>query len=94
MGEVWSTDAPPVQWAATGRGKYDWPAIVKELKTRPGEWMLVDPKARLGIQSAIKRQKMSALRDPRWDFEVTTRNNDREAGTCEIWMSATEREEI
>lgn len=88
MAKVWSADPPPVQ-VRTGRpGKYDWAAIVEELKARPGEWLLIDDTAARGLPSAITRRKMTALQDPEWEFSVTTRNNNRETGLAEVWMSA------
>lgn len=83
----WSKDLPPP--GRTGApGKYDWETIVAELQSRPGEWRLVIEGANRGLPSAIKRKKMLALRDPGWDFQVATRNNNYEEGTADIWMSA------
>lgn len=95
MAEVWSSDPPPIRPRAGRPGKYDWTGIVEELKARPGEWLLIDDTAARGLPSAIMRRKMTALQDPEWNFYVTTRNNNREAGTAEVWMSAepVEREE-
>ena len=75
----------------SGRGKYDWQTIVEELTSDPGKWMLVDDEATRGMPSVIKRDKIAALRDPEWEFHVVTRNNNKQAGTCELWMSAQPR---
>lgn len=88
MAEVWSPIPPPVQQRIGRPGKYDWHGIVEELKARPGDWLLIDDSAARGLPSAITRRKMTALQDPDWDFQVTTRNNNRETGTAEVWMSA------
>ena len=92
MPEVWTKDLPPVERRGH-RGKYDWPDIVKRLKRRPGKWTVVDEEAALGITSASRRQKMTALRDPEWTFEYATRDNDTITGKCTLWMRATKREE-
>jgi hypothetical protein len=68
--------------------RYDWPGITARLKAKPGEWMCVltgEPKT---VYGAIKRKRMRALQEPGWDFEVTTRNNNEEAKTCDYWMVA------
>jgi hypothetical protein len=88
MAEVWSKDPPPVLATGGRPGKYDWPAIVEALQAHPGEWLLIDDEAARGLPSAINRRKMTALQDPAWNFKVTTRNNNRETGTAEVWMSA------
>lgn len=88
MTEVWSKDPPPVQTRVGRAGKYDWTGIVEQLKAKPGEWLLIDDAAARGLPSAITRRKMTALQDPEWEFHVTTRNNNRETKTAEVWMSA------
>lgn len=93
MTSVWSSEPPPVQTRAGRPGKYDWAAIVAELKARPGEWLLIDDAAARGLPSAIMRRKMTALQDDGWDWLVTTRNNNAETRTAEVWMSAVPREE-
>lgn len=94
MDEVW-LDEPPEAVRPGRRGKYDWDGIVTALKERPGEWRLIDDAAARGLSSAITKRKMTALQDPAWRFLVTTRNNNIEKGTAEVWMSAepVEREE-
>lgn len=88
MAEVWSTEPPPVEHRGGRQGKYDWTGIVEQLKARPGEWLLIDDVATRGLPSAITRRKMTALQDPEWEFFVTTRNNNRQTETAEVWMSA------
>lgn len=93
MAMVRQAEPPPAKKGGGRPGQYDWWAIVEELKGSPGEWFLIDDTAARGLPSAITRRKMTALQDPEWDFKVTTRNNDREKGTAEVWMSAVPREE-
>lgn len=87
MVELWSADTPPIVHGARS-GKYDWWDIVEKLKARPGEWLLIDEDASIGLQTAIRKEKMTALQDPEWDFKVATRDNNRETGRCKIWMRA------
>ena len=89
--QVWADEPPDI--TVVRRGKYDWSKIASDLRKRPDEWLLVDEHAGLGVYSAIKRDKMSDLRDPEWEYIPTTRNNDRDTGTCELWMSAHKRED-
>lgn len=90
MTDVWA-DRPPAR--SRGTGKYDWEEIVGRLKSRPGEWLLIDEDATLSLQSAIRKRKMVALRDDDWDFKVSVRDTNKEAGTCSVWMCAQQREE-
>jgi hypothetical protein len=89
--QVWADEPPEI--TVVRRGRYDWAKIADDLRSRPGEWLLIDKEAGLGVYSAIKRDKMSDLRDDEWEFIPTTRNNDRETGTCELWMTAQKRED-
>jgi hypothetical protein len=89
--QVWA-DAPP-HVSVARRGRYDWAKITADLRERPGEWLLVSPVAGLGVYSAIKRDKMTDLRDEEWEYIPATRNNNRETGTCELWMTARKRED-
>jgi hypothetical protein len=87
MADKWAETLPPP--ARRGRrGKYDWDQIVRKLKDKPGQWLLIDEAARRGLESSIKSRRMTALQDPNWVFTPQTRNTDREAGTCEVWMRA------
>lgn len=90
MTETWA-ERPPAR--PRGTGKYDWVDIVDRLKSRPGEWLLVDDEATLSLQSAIRKRRMVALRDDAWDFKVSVRDTNKEAGTCSVWMCAEPREE-
>jgi hypothetical protein len=90
MEEVWAETPPHV---GRGTGRYDWVDIVERLKARPGEWLLIDDSATLSLQTAIRKRKMVALRDDEWDFKVSIRDTDRDAGTCVVWMSAVKRED-
>lgn len=84
-------DSPPPRGLTGRRGKYDWDHIVKQLKSRPGEWLLIDEAAAISLPTAIRNRKMRALKDPGWDFEVRTAHNDRAARTCAVFMTAAER---
>jgi hypothetical protein len=88
--QVWASGPPAVSVAR--RGRFDWVKITQDLQKRPGEWLLVSDTAGLGVYSAIKRDKMADLRSTEWEYDVATRNNDRDTGTCELWMSARKRE--
>jgi hypothetical protein len=81
-------DAPPAPAKPGRKSQYNWPKIVADLKARPGQWMQVDETARRSLATAIRGKKMTALRDPNWEFHVKTVNNNTEAGTAEVWMSA------
>ena len=79
-------EAPPAT-----RRQYDWKAIAAELRKRPDEWKLVAVQANRSIRSAIKRQRINALKDPEWIFDVQTRNTHGQL--ADIWMSARPRTE-
>jgi hypothetical protein len=81
-------EGPPPRGLTGVRGKYDWDHIVKELQSRPGEWLLVDEEAAISLPTAIRNRKMRALKDPAWVYVVRTSNNDRVARTCAVFMSA------
>lgn len=86
--EVWS--ATPPEPAKTGtRGKYDWESIVRKLKRRPGQWLLVDEAGSRGLKTAIDNRKMSALKDPAWKFRARTTDYNAETNTCKVWIQAT-----
>jgi hypothetical protein len=87
----WRESPPPP--ARPGRpGKYDWPQIVRDLKEKEGQWMLIDDEARIGLDTAIRNRKMTALQDPGWHFAVRVRNTNTETGTTSVWMSASREE--
>jgi hypothetical protein len=81
-------NAPPT----TRIGGYDWPAITAKLRTKPGRWLLVREQGSRSIQSAIRRGRISHLRDDeKWEYIVRTRNTN---GTrADIWMSARRKKE-
>lgn len=87
MPDQWAK-APPPTVRRGAPSKYDWRDIVTKLTARPGEWLLIDPTARRGLDSAIRRQKMAALRIDGWRFVPSIRKTDMAAGTCELWMKA------
>ena len=87
--QVWAKEPPPVTVAR--RGRYDWKQITSDLRARPGQWLLVASDAGLGVYSAIKRDRMTDLRSNEWEYIAATRNNTRETGTCELWMTAHKR---
>ena len=84
---LWSEQPPPIRRPREG-SPYDWPVIIAALKDRPGQWLLVNEEARMSILQIIKRDSISWLRDDEWDFHAKTRNNNREVGSCELWMVA------
>ncbi len=88
--ETWRKEPPGQRprW-----GQYDWEAITAKLRKKPGEWMLVDDQARLGLQSAITRKRMVALRSDEWDYLVSTSNTNMTDRTSELWMSAVRKDE-
>lgn len=81
-------ETPPPPGRTGTRGRYDWDEIVKELKAASPQWLLIDDTATRGLATAIRRKSMAALKDPDWVFDVTTRNNNKEAQTAEVWMCA------
>lgn len=83
----WRSDLPSPR-----RGKYDWEKELAELRTRPGEWMLLDDKANVSLPGAIARKRIRILRDEEWDYHVRSVNNDYANKTCEVWMSATRKD--
>lgn len=89
--QVWASAPPAV--SVVRKGRYDWAQIASDLRARPGEWLLVAADAGLGVYSAIKRDKMTDLRSNEWEYVAATRNNNRETGTCELWMTARKRED-
>jgi hypothetical protein len=90
MQEVWREQPPAT---SRGTGKYDWVEITERLKSKPGEWLLIDDNATLSLQSAIRKRRMVALRDDAWKFRVSVRETNQEKGTCSVWMCAEKREE-
>lgn len=56
---------------------YDWEAIAKKLRRKPGSWAKVFDRDRVTRVTAIRNQDVAALRRDK-GFEVRTRNNIRE----------------
>lgn len=82
--ETWQ-DKPP------RRGSYDWGEITKRLRKRPGKWLLIREQAPRSLYGAVRRDRIAALRDPKWVYVVRTTNTNGER--ADIWMSATPRAE-
>lgn len=82
--ETWQDDPPR-------RGRYDWGAITKRLQRKPTKWLLIREQAPRSIYGAITRNRIAALRDPEWVYEVRTSNTHGEV--ADIWMSARPRDE-
>jgi hypothetical protein len=81
----WEDELPP------RRGKYNWTAIASRLRERPGTWLLIEEQGSRSIYSAVKRGRLTALRDPEWVYEIKTRNTN--GNKADIWMSARPRTE-
>lgn len=78
---------PPQPRASGTPGKYDWDEIVKAIKDRPGEWLLIEKAGNRGLATAIRNRKMRALKDPAWEFRAQVRKNEG-AQTWAIYISA------
>lgn len=75
-------EAPPTD----GRVVYDWTAIAKKLKSRPGQWAKVFDDDRTSLVNAIRQGAVRPLA-PSLGFEVRTRNNVREPiRKCSLYM--------
>jgi hypothetical protein len=84
MTDTWQ-DEPP------RRGRYDWGSVTKRLRRRPEKWLLVMEQSPRSVYGAIKRNRINALRDPDWVYDVRTSNT--KDGLADIWMSARPRTE-
>jgi hypothetical protein len=82
--EAWQ-DEPP------RRGRYDWGSITKRLRRRPEKWLLISEQTPRSVYGAIKRNRINALRDPDWYYDVRVSNTNGTKG--DIWMSARPRTE-
>jgi hypothetical protein len=72
----------PAQDERGQRGKYD--EFVKELKTRPGQWAVLHPKAEHPSHVPnVNKGKIASFR-PAGDFEATSRGNGD--GTYKIYV--------
>ena len=74
--------------------KHDWEAITANLRAQPEEWVLVAEGVSKTLYSAVRRQRVVAVRDPEWKYEACTRNTKRtEQGLrVDLWMMARTRQ--
>jgi hypothetical protein len=76
-GMTWEEPPPP------GRSPADWPAIARELRAHPGEWLKVFDEGPVSAVNAIRQGEVQWLTPVRpgrkpvtyAGFEVRTRNN-------------------
>lgn len=73
------------------KGRYDWPTIIRRLRRNPEEWNEIATQVPRTLYGAIKRRRITALRDPEWVYEVCTRNTN--GSLADIWMMARPRTE-
>lgn len=66
----------------------DWPKVAKRVKRHPGKWVLVKEGASMGVAVALRTGKIAAMRDLP-GLEITTRNNNRETKTCDVFVRIT-----
>lgn len=55
--------------------KYDWEAIAKRCRRKPGEWYLVFKQDKQTYATTIRNRNLKALR-PEHGFEIRTANNN------------------
>jgi hypothetical protein len=79
MGEVWAEPPKP-----GNRGSFDWNEIAQRLRAKPGEWLLIFENGPRGTANGVRQGHVLVFQEP--GFEVTTRNNNVEAGTCTLYM--------
>lgn len=76
------------EWAApprpANRGPYDWNAIAQRLRQKPGEWLLIFEDGPRGTANSVRQGHVLVFREP--GYEVTTRNNNPETGTCSLYV--------
>lgn len=67
--------------------RYDWEAIAKAARRRPGKWYAVFKQDRTTFNTAIKAGKITALRPDR-GFETRTANNKIRVSPrlCDLWV--------
>jgi hypothetical protein len=70
---------------------YDWEQITADLRATPEEWLLIVEQGPRSLYSAVKRQRMLALRDRDWVYEVCTRQTH--GAHADLWMMARRRTE-
>lgn len=76
--------------------RYDWAAIAKDLRSRPGEWALIFED---DLTSLVTSFRLDGYKDlPTSEFEYRTSNNRREytdddgnyhARRCSMWLRFT-----
>jgi hypothetical protein len=65
---------------------YDWVAVARALRAKPGEWARVFEGGKVSTATAVKAGAIQAFRPiSEWEFrtENNTRTNPR---TCDLWM--------
>lgn len=80
-GKQWRDDPP----GPTTR-RYNWQAIVAELESKPGKWLLIGKQVPRSIAGPIRRRKIKALQNPEWIYNVKSSNTNNLL--ADIWMSA------
>lgn len=69
------------------RGSRDWDAAITDAKRHAGNWVPIFEQAPRSTPNAVKRGAVNVLKDPRWNFELATRNTN--GNRADIWMRAT-----
>jgi hypothetical protein len=69
------------------RGARDWDAAIADAKRHAGNWVPIFEQAPRSTPNAVKRGAVNVLKDPRWNFELATRNTN--GSRADIWMRAT-----
>lgn len=85
--EKWLRSLPPK------RGAYDWADIVRALHRRPDQWLLIGEQIPRSVCSAIKRDHIAALRNPRWNYQCRSRRTSADLKLADIYMMASRRTE-
>lgn len=68
----------------------DWSKVAKQIKKKPGTWFLVKEGAPFGVANALRANKIAAFKE--LDIEITTRNNNRETKTADVYVRLTTEE--
>lgn len=71
--------------------KYDWAAITARLRRRPDTWIEVIQQGPRSLDTSVKRQRMLAVRDAKWDYTSCTRNTH--GNRADLWMMASKKQE-
>jgi hypothetical protein len=69
------------------RGSRDWDAAIAAAKRHAGDWVPIFDQAPRSTPNAMTRGAVNVLKDPRWNFELATRNTN--GNRADIWMRAT-----